>query len=112
MEIKDKIIVWKDFSDSLGARYRTDGPFSGQEFLEELLEPKFDKAVEENYILDIDLDGLWGYPSSFVSGSFGKLSLKHGSEKLLKHIHFKSEQSALRLEKIIYEIKKPRKYDK
>lgn len=112
MEIKDKIIVWKDFSDSLGARYRTDGPFSGQEFLEEHLEPKFDKAVEGNYILDIDLDGVWGYPSSFVSGSFGKLSIKHGSEKILKHIQFKSEQSALRLEKIINEIKKPRKYDK
>ncbi len=112
MEIKDKIIVWKDFSDNPGARYRTDGPFSGQQFLEEHLEPKFDKAVEGNYILVIDLDGVWGYPSSFVSGSFGKLSLKHGSEKVLKHIKFKSEQSALRLEKIVNEIKKPRKNDK
>lgn len=112
MEIKDKIIVWKDFSDSPGARYRTDGPFSGQEFLENYLEPKFDKAVEGNYILIIDLDGVWGYPSSFVSGSFGKLSLKHGSEVILKHIQFKSEQSSLRLEKIINEIKRPRKYDK
>lgn len=112
MEIKDKIVVWKDFSDNPGARYRTDGPFSGQQFLEEHLEPKFDKAVEENYILEIDLDGVWGYPSSFISGSFGKLSLKHGSEKVLKHIKFKSEQSTLRLEKIVNEIIKPRKYDK
>lgn len=112
MEIKDKIIVWKDFSDSPGARYKSDGPFSGQEFLEKLLEPKFNQAVEGNYILTIDLDGVWGYPSSFVSGSFGKLSLKHGGEKILKHIHFKSEQSTFRVEKIINEIKKPKKYDK
>ena len=111
MEIKDKIVVWQDFSVNPGARYRTDGPFSGQQFLEEHLEPKFDKAVQENHILEIDLDGVWGYPSSFVSGSFGKLSLKHGADKVLEHIHFKSEQSSLRLEKIINEIKKPRKYD-
>ncbi len=112
MEIKDKIIVWEDFSDNPGARYKTDGPFSGQEFLEEFLEPKFDKAIKGDYILEIDLDGVWGYPSSFVSGSFGKLSLKYGSETVLKYIKFKSEQSALRLEKIVSEIKKPRKYDR
>ena len=112
MEIKDKIIVWQDFSESPGARYRDDGPFSGQQFLEDLLDPKFQKAIEGSYILEIDLDGVWGYPSSFVSGSFGKLSLKYSSEIVLKHIYFKSDESSLRKEKIINEILKPRKNDK
>lgn len=111
MDIKDKIIVWQDFTDNPGARYRKDGPFSGQEFLEDYLEPRFIKAKNENYKLEIDLDGVWGYPSSFISGSFGKLSLKYTSESVLKHIEFKSNQSSIRAEKIINEIKKPRKYD-
>ena len=111
MEIKDKIIVWQDFTDNPGARYRKDGPYSGQQFLEDLLEPKFIKAKDAEYLLEIDLDGVWGYPSSFVSGSFGKLSMKYTSDLVLKHIVFKSEQSSIRQEKIVNEIKKPRKYD-
>ncbi len=111
MEIKDKIIIAKDFSDSPGARYREDGDFSGQEFLETLLLPKFEKAVEGNYVVLIDLDGVWGYPSSFISGSFGKLSLEKGSDKVLAHIEFKSEESETRLREIVEEIKKPRTHE-
>ncbi|KIC89142.1 hypothetical protein HY58_18485 [Flavihumibacter sp. ZG627] len=96
-----------DFGDTPGARYKRDGKFSGEEFLEKLLEPKFIKAMNENYILLIDLDRVWGYPSSFVSGSFGKLSISYGSDKVLKHIKFKSDENPIRLERIIHEIKQP-----
>lgn len=109
MKIEDKIIIAKDFSQTPGARYRQDGEFSGEEFLEEILLPKFSKAVENKYLLLIDLDKVWGYPSSFVSGSFGKLSIQYGADVLLKHIKFKSEDNAFRLEKIIKEIEKPSK---
>jgi len=111
MEIKDKITIKTDFSDKLGARYRTDGDFSGQQFLEDLLLPKFEKAVEEKYLLLIDLDGVWGYPSSFTSGSFGKLSLEKGADLVLKHLTFKSEENAIRLEEIVNEIKDPKKHE-
>lgn len=111
MEIKDKIIVKIDFSEKLGSRYRIDGDFSGQQFLEDLLLPKFEKAVTENYLLFIDLDGVWGYPSSFTSGSFGKLSLEKGANLVLKHLTFKSDENQLRLEEIISEIKNPKKYE-
>lgn len=44
--MKDIIIDIKaDFSDSPGARYRKDGPHSGEEFFEVLLKPKFEEAV-------------------------------------------------------------------
>ncbi|MFA6414860.1 MAG: DUF4325 domain-containing protein [Candidatus Paceibacterota bacterium] len=110
MEIADKIIIAKDFADNLGARYRKDGENSGQQFLEEILQAKFEKAAKGNYILFIDLDKVWGYPSSFVSGSFGKLSTTHGgADVLLKHIQFKSDENPIRLEKILNEIKNPRK---
>ena len=67
MEIKEKIIIATDFSDSPGARYREDGEYSGQAFLEDKLIQAFEKAVEEDYKILIDLDGVWGYPSSFIS---------------------------------------------
>lgn len=109
MEIRDKIVIATDFTTTPGARYRKDGDFSGEQFLEEILLVKFDKAVSGNYILLIDLDKVWGYPSSFVSGSFGKLSLSKGSDLVLKHIQFKSDENPIRLEKVINEIKNPRK---
>ena len=109
MEIKDQIIIATDFASTPGARYRADGDFSGQEFLEDILLLKFEKAVEGEYILLIDLDGVWGYPSSFVSGSFGKLSVEKGSDLVLKHIEFKSDENPIRLEKILEEIKNPKR---
>jgi len=109
MEIGDRIIIATDFATTPGARYRRDGDFSGEQFLEELLLVKFEKAVTGNYILLIDLDKVWGYPSSFVSGSFGKLSLAKGADLVLKHISFKSEENPIRLEKVINEIKNPKK---
>lgn len=108
-EIKDKIIIATDFSDTLGARYKSDGPHSAEEFLEKLLRPKFKKALSEKYKILVDLDGVWGYPSSFVSGTFGVLSLESGADIVLENIEFKSEENLIRLEKIIFEIKRPKK---
>lgn len=107
----DKICIniKNDFSDSPGARYRKDGPHSGQEFYEVHLKPKFDEALKLGLKLEIDLDGVWGYPSSFVSGSFGKLSLEYGADKVLENIVFISKDSETRKDRIIDEIKQPTK---
>lgn len=108
MEIKDQISIANDFSDHPTARYRKDGDFSGQAFLEDILLPKFETAVKGQYLLLVDLDNVYGYPSSFVSGSFGKLSLLKGSPLILKHLVFKSEQNPLRVEQIKEEIVNPK----
>jgi len=107
MKIKDKLIIAKEFKDNPGARDREDGPHSGQQFLEEILLPRFNTAVKEEYILQVDLDGVWGYPSSFVSGSFGKLSMDRGSVLVMKHISFKSDKNPMRISKVINEIENP-----
>jgi len=109
METKDFINIATDFSDHPGSRYKKDGEWSGEQFLEDILLPKFEKAVNDGYILEIDLNRVYGYPSSFVSGSFGKLSLKHGAELVLKHIVFKSEDNPLNTEKIHKEITNPKR---
>ena len=106
------INIKTDFSDSPGARYRKDGPHSGEEFFEALLKPKFDEAVRNQVKLIIGLDGVWGYPSSFVSGSFGKLSLEVGKDAVLSTIVFISEESEIRKSRIIAEIKNPTKRDR
>jgi hypothetical protein len=107
MKVKDKIIIAKDFHDDPGAREEKDGLNSGEIFYNELLHSRFLKAKEKEYILLIDLDGVFGYPSSFVSGSFGKLSINYGAEIVLRHLSFKSDRRPIRVDKIIFEIKNP-----
>jgi len=109
MQIKDTLIISTEFSRKLGARYKKDGDNSGEEFLEDYLKPRLTKAIAGNYKLKIILDNVLGYPSSFVSGSFGKLSLELTSAVLLKHIEFESEDNPIRKEKIINEILNPKK---
>lgn len=107
MEIKDTLIIAKEFVDNPGARDREDGPNSGQQFLEDIFISRFNKALEGNYIIMVDLTGVLGYPSSFVSGSFGKLSIERGSTVLLKHLKFKSDNNPLNVDKVINEINNP-----
>ncbi len=109
MEIKDKLIIAKEFGDAAGARDYDDGDFSGKEFYDKLLLERFNKAVDGNYLLLIDIYGFWGWPSSFVSGSFGLLSIEKGSELALKHLKFKSDKNPLKIDKTINEIKSPTK---
>ena len=106
MEVRDTINIAIEFARNPGARYNYEGDNSGQKFLENLLVPKFEKAVSGNYKLLIILDGVLGYPSSFVSGSFGKLSLDKGANLVLKHLTFESNNT-LRIQKIINEIQNP-----
>lgn len=103
-----RINILSDFGRLLGARYKYEGSKSGEEFLEDILEEKFLLAKNNNRKLIIELDGVRGYPSSFVSGSFGKLSIEHGSDVVLKTIEFVSTNN-IRKEKIISEIKNPKK---
>jgi STAS-like domain of unknown function (DUF4325) len=111
MEIKDLIVINKDFTDTPGARFRSEGKFSGQQFLEDLLLPKFEAAVEGNYILQVDLDNVWGFPSSFVSGSFGELSVRRGKNLVMKHISFITTNDTKK-NKFIEEIQNPQKNER
>ena len=104
---KEKIIICTDFSDAPGARYRKDGPKSGEEFYEDLLRPKYLKAKETNTKLLVDFDNVWGYPSSFISGSFGRLSTEFGKEEVFEILEFKSDDDKLLIVKINDEINSP-----
>lgn len=65
--------VAADFSPYLGGRYRADGPWSGEQFRDDVLLPKLEAAMQSNEILVVDLDGVAGVPSSFLEEAFGGL---------------------------------------
>lgn len=109
MEIKDTIMIATEFGDTAGARDYEDGDFSGKEFYDKFLLPRFQKALKENYILQIDLEGFWGWPSSFVSGSFGILSKEYDPQTVLKHLKIKCTSNPMKEEKAIYIIENPDK---
>lgn len=100
----DSIVVAKDFTEAPGARYTADGPKSGEEFLRDLLEPKFLLAMKSDGTLLVDLDGTWGYASSFISGAFGELAKRYGAATVNKHLTIKSDEDSILLEKVLAEI--------
>lgn len=74
------IKISEDFSKTPGARYESEGPYSGERFRDELLIPKYIEAKNKNEILEIDLDGCYGFATSFLEESFGGL-VRHMKEK-------------------------------
>lgn len=63
-----------DYSKVPGGRYIEDGPFSGQDFRAKVLLPKFQEAKRQNETLQVNLDGGYGYGSSFLDEAFGGLA--------------------------------------
>lgn len=71
-----KISVAKDFSITPGARYYKDGSHSGEAFYDELLQHKFQEALDNKEKLVVDLDGTEGYATSFLDEAFRRLGEK------------------------------------
>jgi hypothetical protein len=80
-----------DFSPTPGFRHIEDGPFSGELFFREHLQPKFQEAIDQNTILVVDLDGVKGYGTSFLEESFGGLARMYGAAKVNAHLEIISE---------------------
>jgi len=96
----NQINIAKDFTTTPGARYRTDGHFSGQEFYEDILEPKYISLKDTNEKLIINLDGTEGYATSFLDQAFGQLAKEYGKEVVLNRIEFISMAEPFLIEEI------------
>lgn len=101
-----KIVIAKDFTNTPGGRYKNEGDFSGEEFRNSVLRPKYEKAVVENKMLFVDLDGCMGYPSSFLDESFGGLAREFSSEDISKRMILKSDDQPGLISEIMKMIKK------
>lgn len=89
----NKLVISSQFSDSPGARYKTDGDFSGEEFYEKLLKPQLERVWDqESEIVFIDFDNTFGYASSFISEVFLRVVKDFkDKEKIRRKIEIKSE---------------------
>jgi STAS-like domain of unknown function (DUF4325) len=99
------ISIAKDFTRTPGARNIDEGAYSGEEFLDKILLPKFLEAIKEKCVLFIDLDDTEGYATSFLEEAFGGLARKYDSQQVLDHIDFKSNDEPLLIEEIKLYIK-------
>ena len=95
-----EIVICRDFSETPNARYRAEGPDSGEEFRESLLEPKYILARNSNQKLIINLDGAYGYPTSFLEEAFGGLARKYGSPEVADTLEFISEDEPSLIQEI------------
>lgn len=100
------INVAEDFAPTPGARYRTQGEFSGEEFRDEMLIPKVEEALEKKEKISIDLDGTYGYPPSFLEEAFGGLARFFPNEDLVSLFVFKCYDEPRLSQRIIDYIRK------
>lgn len=96
-----KINIYDDFTDTPGARTYDDGKFSGQEFYDKILLPKYKEALDKKVKLQIDLDGTYGYASSFLNEAFSSLGNEYKPNEVLDNLILISNE----VPKYIYKIK-------
>jgi hypothetical protein len=94
-----KINIADDFSETPGARYKTDGDFSGQVFFEKILEPRY-ISLKSGDELMVNLDNTAGYATSFLDETFGGLARKYGKNNVLQKINFISIEEPYLIEEI------------
>jgi hypothetical protein len=82
--------IAKNFSPFPGGRYRRLGPYSGEEFREDVLV----RLLKEFEAVTLVIDGVRGTPSSFFDEAFGGLIRLHGysPEELRKRVRIVSEE--------------------
>ena len=93
------INIASEFSDTPGARYKKEDPFSGEEFREQFLEKHFEDEGD-NEKIKIVLDGVEGYATSFLEETFGGLGRKYGVERVRKRFEFVSDEDPLLISEI------------
>jgi len=102
-----KYSIANEYSKNPGARYKKQGEYSGEDFREKVLEPFF-KEKAEGDILEIDLNGLNGYPSSFFEEAFGGIARLYKQDDVLKSLRFICEDNPLFIDDLISYIRQER----
>jgi len=101
--------IASEFSETPGPRSRDEGDYSGQQFLEEILKPRFEEAKNTKQKLIVDLDGTDGYATSFLESAFGGLARIYESREILETMAFKSNEEPYLEMEIKQYIKEARK---
>ena len=89
-----------EYSKTPGPRYVREGAFSGEEFRDKILAPKFKQAVADGHKLRIILDGAYGYPTSFTEEAFGGLQRQNPRIDVLLYLNFVSDNNPMLITEI------------
>lgn len=84
--------IAKDFTDTPGLRYKHQSEFSGELFREEHLRRLLKTYQETKEPIIIDLDGVFGYPTSFLEEAFGGLAREFSEAEVMKAFTFVSTE--------------------
>jgi hypothetical protein len=98
-ESMKRINIAAEYSRIPGARYISDGPYSGEDFRVKFLEEHF-RDITANYPLEINLDGTEGYATSFLEEAFGGLARLYGIDRCLSRLRFVSEEDNLLVDEV------------
>lgn len=100
-----QIKISSDFTNKPGGRYISEGPYSGEEFRKKLLLPAYDKALNSNEKLRVDLDGCYGFATSFLEEAFGGLVREVKSKKIIEMLEIVTEDRPGLIDKVLDFIK-------
>ncbi|MBO5701005.1 MAG: STAS-like domain-containing protein [Clostridia bacterium] len=103
------INISKDFTDTPGARYKSEGEYSGELFRETILIPKYVEAIASKSQLKVELDGGYGYATSFLEESFGGLAREYDIQEVLRTLVFESNDEPGLINEITEYIKMARR---
>ena len=67
------INIAMQYTKNPGGRFRTEGEYSGEDFRETILKREYEISKKNKEDLIVNLDGGYGYGSSFLEESFGGL---------------------------------------
>ncbi|WP_298196519.1 STAS-like domain-containing protein [Novosphingobium sp.] len=93
-DVEQSVIdIAKDFTRFPAGRYKSDGPYSGERFRDDILIP----ALRKHGAVVLKLDGTMGYGSSFLEEVFGGLvrSKQFDQPRLLTSIQLETRDPSL-----------------
>ena len=77
------ISIANEYTKTPGGRHAKEGPFSGEDFRKALLYPAYVESIENGDFLTVNLDGGFGYGSSFLEEAFGGLARMTHDQRIL-----------------------------
>lgn len=97
-----KYSIANDYTVTPGGRDVSDGPFSGEVFRDTVLYPLIQECLKNHEKILINLDGTFGYSTSFLEETFGGLVRKYNipANELFKILDFISEDQPRNITKI------------
>lgn len=93
-----KINILKDYTETPGGRFISDGPYSAEKFRKEILEPAFEASNEP---ITINLDGTCGFAASFLEEAFGGLARRFSKSEVKRRIEFISDEEPHLIKEIL-----------